>query len=160
MEWQNARSFLAEDKTSFFYIRWWGPVLFCDIAGQTLQTHWKCGTFPNIQHDLPPRKLTWILKMMVSNRNLLFQGFIFRFHVSFPGCFSLRTTHYSQSIKSSLTIKERIPITISLAPRNFLQKSGNLDLAPWAPGDFGIHEPIDPSQHWNHAPCTPPILNK
>ena len=24
--------------------------------------------------------------MMVSNRNLLFQGFIFRFHVSFPGC--------------------------------------------------------------------------
>ena len=35
-----------------------------------------------------PRKLTWNLKMMVSNRNL-FQGFIFRFHVSFPGC---RTT--------------------------------------------------------------------
>ena len=35
---------------------------------------------------LPPRKLTWNLKMMVSNRNLLFQGFIFRFHVSFPGC--------------------------------------------------------------------------
>ena len=26
--------------------------------------------------------------MMVSNRNLLFQGFIFRFHVSFPGCIS------------------------------------------------------------------------
>ena len=24
--------------------------------------------------------------MMVFNRNLLFQGFIFRFHVSFPGC--------------------------------------------------------------------------
>ena len=34
---------------------------------------------------LPPRKLTWNLKMMVSSRNLLFQGFIFRFHVSFPG---------------------------------------------------------------------------
>ena len=33
-----------------------------------------------------PWKLTWNLKMMVSNRNLLFQGFIFRFHVSFPGC--------------------------------------------------------------------------
>ena len=27
---------------------------------------------------------TW--KWWVSNRNLLFQGFIFRFHVSFPGC--------------------------------------------------------------------------
>ena len=33
-----------------------------------------------------PWKLTWNLNMMVSNRNLLFQGFIFRFHVSFPGC--------------------------------------------------------------------------
>ena len=35
---------------------------------------------------IPPRKLTWNLQMMVSNRNLLFQGFIFRFHTSFPGC--------------------------------------------------------------------------
>ena len=34
---------------------------------------------------IPPRKLTWNLQMMVSNRNLLFQGFIFRFHTSFPG---------------------------------------------------------------------------
>ena len=32
------------------------------------------------------RKLTWNLKMMVSNRNLLFQGVIFRCHVSFQGC--------------------------------------------------------------------------
>ena len=29
--------------------------------------------------------LTWHLKMMVSNRNLLFQGSIFRFYVSFRG---------------------------------------------------------------------------
>ena len=35
---------------------------------------------------VPSLKLTWNLKMMVSKRNLLFQGFIFRFHVSFPGC--------------------------------------------------------------------------
>ena len=35
---------------------------------------------------LHPRKLTWNLKMMVFNRNLLFQGLIFRFHVSFRGC--------------------------------------------------------------------------
>ena len=33
-----------------------------------------------------PRKLTWNLKMMVFNRKLLFQGFIFRFHVSFREC--------------------------------------------------------------------------
>ena len=32
-----------------------------------------------------PRKLTWNRKMMVVSRNLLFQGFIFRFHVSFGG---------------------------------------------------------------------------
>ena len=33
-----------------------------------------------------PQKLTWNLEMMVSNRNLLFQGGIFRFHVCFQGC--------------------------------------------------------------------------
>ena len=35
---------------------------------------------------LHPQKLTWNLEMMVSNRNLLFQGSIFRFHVNFWGC--------------------------------------------------------------------------
>ncbi len=34
---------------------------------------------------LHPLKLTWNLKMVVSKRNLLFQGSIFRFHVSFRG---------------------------------------------------------------------------
>ena len=43
----------------------------------------------NFWFSYPPRKLTWNLKMMVSNRNLLFQGFIFRFHVSFAGCISI-----------------------------------------------------------------------
>jgi len=33
--------------------------------------------------DLPSQSLTWNLKMMVSKRNLLFQGAIFRFHVKF-----------------------------------------------------------------------------
>ena len=32
-----------------------------------------------------PRKLIWNLKMMVSNRNLPFQGLIFRFHVKLRG---------------------------------------------------------------------------
>ena len=35
--------------------------------------------------SLHPRKLTWNLKMMVSNRNLLFQGLIFRFYVKLRG---------------------------------------------------------------------------
>ena len=38
------------------------------------------------QPPLHPQKLTWNLEMMVSNRNLLFQGSIFRFHVCFGGC--------------------------------------------------------------------------
>ena len=35
---------------------------------------------------LLPRNLTWNLKMMVSKRNLLFQGLLFGFHVKFLGC--------------------------------------------------------------------------
>ena len=38
------------------------------------------------QKLIHPQKLTWNLEMMVSNRNLLFQGSIFRFHVCFGGC--------------------------------------------------------------------------
>ena len=41
------------------------------------------GRFPFWLH---PQKLTWNLEMMVSNRNLLFQRSIFRFHVNFWGC--------------------------------------------------------------------------
>ena len=37
-------------------------------------------------HPQIPQSLTWNLKMMVSNRNLLFQGLIFRFHVNLQGC--------------------------------------------------------------------------
>ena len=37
-------------------------------------------------YELHSRKLTWNLKMMVSNRNLLFQVSIFGCHVSFREC--------------------------------------------------------------------------
>ena len=36
--------------------------------------------------QVPPQNLTWNLKMMVSKRNLLLQGLLFRFHVKFEGC--------------------------------------------------------------------------
>ena len=36
--------------------------------------------------EVPSPSLRWNLKMMVSNRNLLFQGLIFRFHVKLRGC--------------------------------------------------------------------------
>ena len=55
--------------------------IYFHITESQIQSH------PNRNASyIHPRKLTWNLKMMVSNRNLLFQGFIFRFHVSFPGC--------------------------------------------------------------------------
>ena len=48
---------------------------------------WGGNVFPPQIHRiyvlLSPRKLRWNLKMMVSDRNLLFQGGIFRCHISF-----------------------------------------------------------------------------
>ena len=42
---------------------------------------------PWCQKQLYTREIfTWNLKMMVSKRNLLFQGLLFRFHVKFQGC--------------------------------------------------------------------------
>ena len=43
-------------------------------------------TFVDIFQGVHPQKLTWNLEMVVSDRNLLFQGSIFRFHVCFGGC--------------------------------------------------------------------------
>ena len=42
--------------------------------------------FLKILKSTPPKINGWNLEMMVSNRNLLFQGSIFRFHVCFGGC--------------------------------------------------------------------------
>ncbi len=45
-----------------------------------------CGFLPNNQRlNLHPRSLTCNLKMMVSERNLLFQWLIFRFHLKLQG---------------------------------------------------------------------------
>ena len=44
-----------------------------------------------------PQKITWNLEMMVSNRNLLFQGSIFRFHVCFGGC--IEVFHHLQWLR-------------------------------------------------------------
>ena len=48
--------------------------------------HDTCEGGPNVNEVLHPQSLTWNLKMMVSKRNLLFQGLIFRFHVKLQGC--------------------------------------------------------------------------
>ena len=61
-------------------IRCWKEINPCDPGGFQPFNEPRKKPYP------PPRKLTWNLKMMVLNRNLLFQGSIFRFHVSFRGC--------------------------------------------------------------------------
>ena len=46
---------------------------------------------------LPPRKLTWNLKIIPLERKIIFKPYIFRFHVSFRGCV-YRVRHTSQVI--------------------------------------------------------------
>ena len=66
-----------------------GPLMFFRNHSSVMWKfrRWVGGNKNRMQRTkgVPPRKLTWNLKMMVSNRNLLFQGFIFRFHVCFLG---------------------------------------------------------------------------
>ena len=56
-------------------------------------------------HILHPQKLTWNLEMMVSNRNLLFQGSIFRFHVCFGGCIYYESYTFVRLLEEPLTGK-------------------------------------------------------
>ena len=49
------------------------------------------------QHHVHPQSFTWNLKMMVSNRNLLFQWLIFRFHVKLQGCTTSKLLQPSQT---------------------------------------------------------------
>ena len=58
--------------------------------------------------NVHPQKLTWNLEMMVSNRNLLFQGSIFRFHVCFGGCIPKMviypSSHSHGSVKMGVSV--------------------------------------------------------
>ena len=63
-------------------------------------------------NNLHPQKLTWNLEMMVSNRNLLFQGSIFRFHVCFGGCKRLR--HEDFPLKNRLSRLEQLIKALSV----------------------------------------------
>ena len=53
----------------------------------TKEIAWSTWMVPPIRVEIvyTPQKI-WNLKMMVSKRNLLFQGLLFRFHVKFQGC--------------------------------------------------------------------------
>ena len=59
-----------------------------------LGSRWK---YQRCQKQLYTREIfTWNLKMMVSKRNLLFQGLLFRFHIKFQGCTPRKFSHGTQ----------------------------------------------------------------
>ena len=64
-----------------------------------------------------PQKLTWNLEMMVSNRNLLFQGSIFRFHVCFGGCISCNTSPIV--VPTLPRYLKKIPVEVWVGQRSF-----------------------------------------
>ena len=85
--WHQSHKDLNQNQTKVFSRRWLQPnwkkyqqkktwIIFPSIGVNIKNSHWK----------LLPRNLTWNLKMMVSKRNHLFQGLLFRFHVKFQGC--------------------------------------------------------------------------
>ena len=79
--------------------------------------------------DIPLQKLTWNLKMMVFSRNLLFQGFIFRFYVSFRWCTVSTIYLYFD------TIKTRQPWV-------------NLPVRSCGPKFWALYYPIHQSHQW------------
>ncbi len=98
MIWEGSQTLPKTSKLfQSLWPRWLPTLASCGYISQnlgTLKCSWvsyqsSCNT--NVLwtvFQLLPKKLTWNLEMMVSNRNLLFQGSIFRFHVCFGGCMS------------------------------------------------------------------------
>ena len=59
---------------------------------------------------LLPRNLTWNLKMMVSKRNFLFWGLLFRFHVKFRGCTYIY--HNKNQINVGINQKSQLNVAV------------------------------------------------
>ncbi len=90
---------IAKFSTHTFFVPVPGQLLFyldmhahahtrgCVLYGNRLPSLMsQAGRVRKVEQMIHPQKLAWNLEMMVSNRNLLFQGSIFRFHVCFGGC--------------------------------------------------------------------------
>ena len=73
------------------------------LSNPNRKTGWKKSCLHQRICSLHPRKLTWNLKMTVSNGNLLFQGFIFRFHVSgvYPLFYSVLASQHGAGLLPS-----------------------------------------------------------
>ena len=73
---------------------------------------------------IPSLKLTWHLKMVVSNRNLLFQRSIFRCHVSFRECnsgrrdYGMRCEKKKQNTSNDI-LPQKLWKTNDLAPTTY-----------------------------------------
>ena len=68
---------------SLLYFVWMIQSLVATVGNKDISESIDHHCQNNWYDQLHPRTLTWNLKRIVSKRNLLFQGSIFRFHVSF-----------------------------------------------------------------------------
>ena len=63
-----------------------------------------------------PQNLTWNLKMMVSKRNVLLQGLLFRFHVKFQGCnIFFRCIYVIVFLETNTKMGQHVPISSYIA---------------------------------------------
>ena len=72
-------SFASLIKTTLWWLTFWSDVPLTD---RMTQVSW----ITTVSLMVLPWSYTWNLKIMVSKRNLLFQWFIFTFHVTLQGC--------------------------------------------------------------------------
>ena len=91
-----------------------------------------------IGRRLLPRNLTWNLKMMVSKRNLLFQGLLFRFHVKFQGCMPKRHD-LSSGFRKSLVFQSYL-LRFRLLGRNFWGNTVDASEIPF-PTNWHVENP-------------------
>ena len=109
---------------------------------------------------IPPRKLTWNLKMMVSSKNLLFQGFIFRFHVNLPGCTTNNQVFLHCSTGKSfgpLPLVPRLrtsssPPSASVVSSTFASSLGSSKKNHHPGIHLGFRIILLPSREWIHIP--------
>ena len=97
------------------------------------------GLHASISIYLLPRKLTWNLNMMVSNRNLLFQRSIFRFHVSFRGSIFKQTKIWMAWVKTHPEPEKK-----QTANNTFISISSDLQFFDFISALSGLHFPEPP----------------
>ena len=120
-------------ETTMFYVMIWNHPIETTIYKQMFQIPGigDTSSFPVVfpLSHLHQKKLTWNLKMMVSNFGIsLFRGPIFRFHVNFQVCISFTTSFALQEMfQASLADVVGFSAVISSCEKAF-QWQASLDL--------------------------------